>query len=338
MSTSIPRRAFLVGACMLAGAAGWAQQNQKPASVSTDLGVTFATERSRLVPNNCCFWFKGGGADVAFNFYKGWGIAASLTGDHAGNVSQGIDVNKISYLAGPRYTWTAWSGARDHRLTFYAQGLFGGAHGFDGVYPTSTGAKSSANSFALQAGGGLNYYFTQHWGVRLLEADFVRTAFPNGADDVQHDLRLAFGVTYHFAGAAPAPVTLSCAASPATVYPGDPVAVTATASGLDPKLSSVYSWSGSGVTGSGATATVATATLAPGPYTVKCGVKEGKAGKEGLKPWESANASASFTVKAYDPPTISCSADPSTIKPGETSNITAPVERAASATLNTYQS
>jgi outer membrane protein OmpA-like peptidoglycan-associated protein len=68
---------------------------------------------------------------------------------------------------------------------------------------------------------------------------------------------------------------------------------------------------------------VATAALAPGSYTVKCNVKEGKPGKEGLKPWEIADSSASFTVKAFEPPTISCSASPSTIKPGETSTITA---------------
>jgi len=148
MRTSIPGSALLVSACMLAAAAGWAQQSPKPepsSTVSTDLGITFATERSQLVPGNCCFWFKGGGADVAFNFFKGWGIAASLTGDHAGNVAPDVDVNKISYMAGPRYTWTAWSGANQHRLQMYAQGLFGGAHGFDGVYPTSTGTTSSAN-------------------------------------------------------------------------------------------------------------------------------------------------------------------------------------------------
>jgi hypothetical protein len=34
-------------------------------------------------------------------------------------------------------------------------------------------------------------------------------------------------------------------------------------------------------------------------------VKEGKPGKEGLKPWQVADASTSFTVKAYEPPTIS---------------------------------
>jgi len=77
------------------------------------------------------------------------------------------------------------------------------------------------------------------------------------------------------------------------------------------------------VKGSGASATVATATLAPGTYTVQAQVKEGKPGKEGLKPWQSASASASFTVKAFEPPTISCSASPSTLKVGETSTVTA---------------
>jgi outer membrane protein OmpA-like peptidoglycan-associated protein len=101
------------------------------------------------------------------------------------------------------------------------------------------------------------------------------------------------------------------------------VTVTATAGSLDPKLNAIYSWSGTGVTGSGTTATVATGSLAAGTYTVQCSVKEGKAGKEGLKPWQNASSSASFTVKAYEPPTISCSASPSTIKPGEGSTITA---------------
>jgi outer membrane protein OmpA-like peptidoglycan-associated protein len=101
------------------------------------------------------------------------------------------------------------------------------------------------------------------------------------------------------------------------------VTITATAGNLDPKLNAVYSIAGPGVTSNGATATVATATLAPASYTVNCGVKEGKKGKEGLKPWEAASATASFTVKAFEPPTISCSASPSTINPGDTSTVTA---------------
>jgi outer membrane protein OmpA-like peptidoglycan-associated protein len=121
------------------------------------------------------------------------------------------------------------------------------------------------------------------------------------------------------------PITLSAVASPPAVYPGDAVTVTATAGSVNPnpKTNLVYNWSGTGVTGTGATATVATAALTPGSYSVKAEVKEGKKGKEGLNPGQTADATAGFTVKQFEPPTISCSASPSTIKPGDTSTITA---------------
>ena len=121
------------------------------------------------------------------------------------------------------------------------------------------------------------------------------------------------------------PITLSAVASPPAVYPGDQVTVTATAGSVDTnkKNNVIYSWSGTGVSGNGATATVATGTLTPGSYTVKAEVKEGKKGKEGLKPGQTADATATFTVKQFEPPTISCSASPSNIKPGDSSTITA---------------
>jgi outer membrane protein OmpA-like peptidoglycan-associated protein len=320
-------RALVLSVLILAGLSAWSQQ--KPASsVYTDIGITFAVERAELVPGQCCFWLKGGGADVAVTFWKGLGIAATVTGDHASNYVPGIDINKISFLGGPRYTYTVWNTSAAAqgrpRMQVYGQGLFGGTHAFDGGFPSGTGLVSTASSFALQAGGGFNYFFSKSLGLRLIEADYVRTELPNGSSDTQNDLRLAFGIDYHLGKyAPPLGVALACSASPSTVFPGDPVSLTATASNLNPKLNTVYSWSGTGVTGSGASASVATATLAPGSYTANCAVKEGKPGKEGLKPWESAQGTASFTVKAFEPPTISCSANPATINPGETANITA---------------
>jgi outer membrane protein OmpA-like peptidoglycan-associated protein len=120
-------------------------------------------------------------------------------------------------------------------------------------------------------------------------------------------------------------VTLAASANPPAVYAGEPVTVTATPGAIDTtkKQSVVYNWSGDGVTGNGTSATVATGTLAPGSYTVKAEVKVGKKGKEGLKPGQTADATASYTVKQFEPPTISCSASPSNIKPGETSTVTA---------------
>jgi outer membrane protein OmpA-like peptidoglycan-associated protein len=126
---------------------------------------------------------------------------------------------------------------------------------------------------------------------------------------------------------APQPVELACSASPVAIFPGDPVTVTATAGNLDPKLNVVYTWAGvPGLNGNGTTASLdsaATALLAPGSYTVNCGVKEGRPGKEGLRPWESAATTAGFTVKAFEPPTISCSASPITLNPGDRSAIAA---------------
>jgi hypothetical protein len=121
------------------------------------------------------------------------------------------------------------------------------------------------------------------------------------------------------------PITLSASAAPPAVYPGESVTVTATPGSVSTKKNNnvVYNWSGTGVNGNGTSATVATDSLTPGSYSVKAEVKEGKKGKEGLKPGQTAEATASFTVKEFEPPTISCSASPTTIKPGDTSTVTA---------------
>jgi hypothetical protein len=194
----------------LASATAWGQKSQnfaKDESVSKDLAVTYTPERAQVIPNQCCFWMQGGSVDASVTFWKRLGIAASLTGDHASDVTLGVDVNKVSYLAGPRYTYTVWAkptgAATKPRYQIFGQGLIGGVHGFDGVYPARLSTTSRANAFALQAGGGFNYYLTKHWGLRLLEVDYVRTELPNHAADLQNDLRLGFGVTYHMGSILP---------------------------------------------------------------------------------------------------------------------------------------
>lgn len=121
------------------------------------------------------------------------------------------------------------------------------------------------------------------------------------------------------------PITLACNASAPSVYPGDQLIVTATPGSVSTKKNNnlLYTWSGQNVTGNGTSATVDTSSLQPGNYTAKAEVKEGKKGKEGKKPGQTATCSSDFTVKPFEPPTISCSANPDTIKPGDTSTITA---------------
>ena len=173
--------------------------------------------------------------------------------------------------------------------------------------------------------------FNGHLGIRLFQADYeyMHVNWGPGVHQGRASLnsaRLSAGVVIHAGSIAPPPqLTVACSANPTSVFPGDPVTVTATVGSQDPKLGVVYSISGDGITGAtnSATATVNTADLPAGQHTVKCDAKEGKPGKEGVKPWQVATQStATFTVKEFEPPTISCSVSPTTIKPGDSATIT----------------
>ncbi len=180
----------------------------------------------------------------------------------------------------------------------------------------------------LTVGGGLDYQTPLLHGrlaIRLFQVDYLYThvnfgpQIGGGRANID-SVRASAGLVFHVGSVLPpSPITLSCAASPGEVFPGDPVTVTATVGSVYGKLTPVYTWSGQGVTGSETTAQVATGSLSPGSYTVNGTVKEGK----GDKPWETANCTATFTVKAFEPPTVSCSVTPTTIKPGDTATVTA---------------
>jgi outer membrane protein OmpA-like peptidoglycan-associated protein len=191
---------------------------------------------------------------------------------------------------------------------------------------TDSYAPSAKAGPVLTIGGGIDYNISNRLAIRVFQADYQYSHenFYPVARGNYNIARLSGGIVIK-AGtiAPPPPVTISCAASPTSVFPGEPVTVTATAGTLNPKEHAIYSWSGQGVTGTDTTARVDTATLAPGSYTVNCGVKEGKPGKEGLKPWQTASGTATFTVKEYEPPTISCSANPTDLKPGDSATVTA---------------
>ena len=196
---------------------------------------------------------------------------------------------------------------------------------------------------ALTAGGGMDYetpWFDHHLAIRMFQADYEYIHEDWGPGHLNsagnwvyggranlNSARLSAGVVIHVGSLAPPPqLTVACSANPSSVFPGDPVSVTATAGSQDPKLNLIVTISGDGIpaTVNGATAQVNTGSLSPGQHTVKCDAKEGKPGKEGLKPWELATEStATFTVKEFEPPTISCSVSPTTIKPGDSATITA---------------
>jgi hypothetical protein len=137
------------------------------------------------------FGMEGGSAQVQARLWRRLSAVADVAGLHTGNVNNsGVGLDLITATFGPRYTLTR------HRMVFFGQALVGEAHGLNGIFPTSTGANSTANSLALQIGGGINFPFTRHFAVRALDADWLRTQLPNATTNVQNNLRLGAGVVY----------------------------------------------------------------------------------------------------------------------------------------------
>jgi outer membrane protein OmpA-like peptidoglycan-associated protein len=185
---------------------------------------------------------------------------------------------------------------------------------------------------ALTVGGGLDYalpFLGGHLGLRLFQADYQyfhtnfgpQPPYPTGGRANLNIARLSTGLLYHMGSIQPPPpVTYSCTATPSPAFPGDPITVTGTATNLNPKKTATYSWTGNNgvnVKGDSTTANVDTTGLAPGNYTVTGHVSEGQ------KPGQFADCTANFTIKQFDPPTLSCTASPTTVQPGGTATITA---------------
>ena len=246
------------------------------------------------------------------------------------NHPSGNNDGMSSIAAGPIFR------APMENFTIFAHGLVGAAR---------LGGPNNEAPFAyhepyrwgptLGAGGGMDYdlpFASNRFSLRLFQVDYKYihedygpfTPPPvggvmGGRANVS-GVELSTGIITHFGHIIPPPpVTYSCSASPASVYPGDPITVTGTALNLNPKKPASYTWSADGGTISGTTAnaTIATTTATPGSYTAKGHVSDG------TKPGRMADCSAPYTVMQFQPPTISCSANPSSVNPGGSSTITA---------------
>jgi hypothetical protein len=323
-----------VGMSAQAAASGHGPTNQSPSRFDIFAGYSYLSPHGTVqVPY---------GTGTAPYSYDAVNAGAILSGAYFFNRFVGLQVESAEHeFGGPRAGTNIGTEGNDDGFVTAAGGVIvrfpAGAftpflHGLGGGAMVG-GPDHNPNTWGpdVTGGGGLDLetpWFNHHLAIRLFQADYeymhanFGTTGYGGTASI-NAARLSAGLVIHVGEVTPPPpITLACSASPETVFPGDPVTVTASAGGLNPKDHVLYAWSGTGVTGNDTTAKVDTSSLAPGEYSIQGTVKEGKKGKEGLKPWEAATCSAGITVKAFEPPTISCSVNPTTIKPGDTATVT----------------
>lgn len=160
-----------------------------------DLALTYTVQHSNLV-STPTFWQQGGSVELSAQAYRGWGAAANITGTHVGSAANsGVGLSMVTTTFGPRYTWYKANGiAKKRSLAVFGQALIGESHGFNSYFPSNTGASTDYNAFALQVGGGVDLGLSRHLAVRVIQADWLRTQFPNGTTNVQNSFRLAAGI------------------------------------------------------------------------------------------------------------------------------------------------
>jgi peptidoglycan-associated lipoprotein len=141
--------------------------------------------RANAPPGGCgCFSMNGGGASAAFNVTSYLGIVGDFTGVTNSNVNGSQSgLTLMSYTFGPRLSW------RNHtRWTPFAQTLFGGVYG--------SAAQGGSSTYAMNVGGGMDVNVSSRWSVRLIDADYYYTNFPNGVNSRQNNLRLGAGIVF----------------------------------------------------------------------------------------------------------------------------------------------
>ena len=244
---------------------------------------------------------KGFNSAVTWNFNKYFGV----TFDTSGHWSD--DVNAGNFGFGPTVRLPI------DRFTPFAHALLG----FQRISPLGF----EDTGFMAALGGGFDLRLTKLLSWRIIQADYVHANHDfGGVDDDLNGARISGGIVFNLGSLEPpTPPSASCSASPTQVMEGEPVTVTATPSGFNPKHDLSYNWSSTGakVSGTGATATIDTKGMAGGNYTANATITDTK------KSSQTANCAANFTVtdRPKNPPQISCSANPGTVQSGQPSTI-----------------
>jgi outer membrane protein OmpA-like peptidoglycan-associated protein len=257
---------------------------------------------------------KGFGTSLTYNFDPHWGIEADF-GHNWGNSNYELEAS-----VGPRFIW------RTDSANYFI-------HGLVSLNRLAINGYNAQNGAGAVLGGGMDLPIKKWLALRLFEADYV-LAYHNYYQYATSDngnlsrpelqgVRLRTGFVFSWGGAVPVTPTASCSVQPTEVMVGEPITATVTTSNFNPKHTVTYAWSGNGgqVTGKDTTAAIDTKDAAPGSYTVTVHVTDPK-----MKNSNEASCSANYTIKPLppkNPPTISITANPTSLQAGGTVNLSA---------------
>lgn len=167
-----------------------------------EANIRFSEQVSNGPAGNCgCFAMEGFGAGAAWKLHefgpersRSVGFAADLTLEHTGQVSNapyGLTLTTLAF--GPRLVGTSFKSSK-----VFAQTLFGFTHGSGSEFPVHNSIETSANSFALVVGGGVDHAISSRLSLRIVQVQYLRTSLPNNTSNWQNNLQIGTGLKLTF--------------------------------------------------------------------------------------------------------------------------------------------
>jgi hypothetical protein len=254
----------------------------------------------------------GATGDVTYNFNRMLGLSLDYSKNWGNQTNQGL------LSIGPRFMY------RTDSINYFIHTMLSWNRlSAPGLQPDS--------GIGAVLGAGIDIPVTKLLTIRPIQADYVwarhnysdvvDSAFPDLRRPTLEGARLAGGLVWNFGYPPTAIPAATCSVQPSEVMVGEPITATAATTNFNPKHTLNYAWSGTGgkVTGNTNTAGIDTNGMAGGDYTVTTTVTDPK-----LKKNNTATCSARFTVKEppKNPPTMSCSASPTSVQAGGTVTVT----------------
>ena len=197
---------------------------------------------------------------------------------------------------------------------------------FVGTSRISPSGSNSEWNVAVGGGGGFDLNVTHNFAIRLAQVDYIYSNYHGefkGNSTQLNSIRLAAGIVVNLGDYYAPALAATCTAQPIEVTEGEPVTVTATGANFNSKHTITYAWTTDGGkidTANAQSAHIDTTGASAGPHTANATLTDAK-----MRKMNSAKCSAPFTVKAkpMNPPVVTCSADPTTVRAGTPSTITA---------------
>jgi outer membrane protein OmpA-like peptidoglycan-associated protein len=261
----------------------------------------------------------GANGSFTYNASRYLGLTVEVSGyELSRNVNGNVKGSWSNLLFGPRLNLR-----RDYFVPF-VEFLAGATHG-----GWQINGNQNQNTFALAAGAGVDIVFNKWVAWRFAQIDYLMTNYSGpsvGGNARQDNFRIGSGLVVRFGFPQPpsppkpkVPPTASCSATPPSVFAESNDAVALHVTGNSPDslpLTYSYTATGGAVEGTGPDARWNSSGVSIGSYTVTAKVDDGKGGTA------SCTADIRVEERPHRPPTISCSAHPTSVKVGEHSTIT----------------